>query len=1159
MKRNAVKDLQAEGIKLNIDWFSQLNKEAQVETSPKLKKILSIDTKNINSPKKPAKIWKSKTNKKNSLIKTYFGNKGGNKVIVTSPTNDWKAKQELPLEGVFKISKSMDRSTVKRRKSQFCKPETALQLEMKHKISRLKKFMNETEAKLKNNVNIRNSLAKKTGHFNIRKELEVKGKNKEKPLKVLINHRLSTIEQMVFLKTSILNGEDLSMDLVKMKVKKENTEPRNKIKIKTDLSIREKLQLTGEKNRLLLKSLNKKIKTNTFANELDKRKKLNSIRRFNRVFGKPDKKKEKKIITLQNGIKMRKVFSRKMLPSTMKESRSANQFFTGKENKIKTARSNNMASMDKNDRLLNVKKKNNIMSSLLGFNLIKDLIIPKHFLQYVSCFPKISDHFNNILTKEVMNNFTFPKQFYKEILDRQEIFELKNKVTKYLSSEKILKRRLHMAIIQGVDIAYKIKLVYKEQADFLLFLFANLSDDIEKFKQNVGKTAYKSVQENKREIEKIIRRYDEREKLFETRLRILQEKHEKEKKKGQLQDEERVLMKKLIFELQEKNEKYAETVEKLKHQKDQEFKKKISIVETNQVRSRFKNIVKKIIPGANSSKKLSFVGVAKKLREIHMKDRKRNVFDLIKEDHSETSKPYKTSRGSISRKYNRMDLHKFSQPVSRKRLLYSSDSEESVDERKRKVSIIKSMANKRKKSFFIFDPNSESSQFKYRNFQGNFCARCESKIYQKPFQRKATFFQNYAKDKNSRVSSSAQPQRIGVYLLKDIEQVSKYYTIPDGGTNTKGTQTMVQKKETSTQTNLNLVSSNFDKVLANQRAFLFFVKDYNFRKNLSYERVIDRITEMKKELAASDGNNNPSRKENTKNRLLKNQDSSIKEQELFKNIQRINSSLKVFSGRRGQKRKTLMTPNQRTFDFKEDNLHSQVSSSDDEMAANHVYLTSKTKKMKRNSTLGPELLNLRLYENRRNSRVSQVSFNTKQHNQVDPDREYKKMKFLFENFLRDHLLYDRREWISKENKMIWLAQYLISEEIKYDKLCEKQEKVVNANLILKKLLNPFERKRLKRSQSLISDKLKDFKRKDKLMMDYHPNSSLRKRSLIIIKNDKKCLEFSSYLQRYKKDLKFQIKKDLFNNSCFTNIWSAFKSHLKNKYSKGKHELKEQGE
>ena len=63
------------------------------------------------------------------------------------------------------------------------------------------------------------------------------------------------------------------------------------------------------------------------------------------------------------------------------------------------------------------------------------------------------------------------------------------------------------------------------------------------------------------------------------------------------------------------------------------------------------------------------------------------------------------------------------------------------------------------------------------------------------------------------MSSSAQPQRIGVYLLKDIEQVSKYYTIPDGGTNTKGTQTMVQKKETSTQTNLNLVRTNFDKEL----------------------------------------------------------------------------------------------------------------------------------------------------------------------------------------------------------------------------------------------------------------------------------------------------------------------------------------------------------
>lgn len=1137
MKRKVTENIRAEGVKINIDWFSKKQKTIS-KKKPSTKKPIKIDSLVIGTPNKPMHIWKSKTMTKNCLLKgaSHKDKTKLRKFVITSPTNELKRVSTSQR----KDSKSIERSLTAEFDPKLLENVSPISAEVDLKIQNLNEYISQNRNRLRTSLSMRKSL------LEWRKERPAKHsmfKSKWKP---------RTPE----LPGGVLFGSDQKGSMYNGFAGKHRSggpapnglRRGSEMEIQTEMSVRDKLELTGQKNRVLYKSIRQKVKQSTFAEELDKQKKLNATRKFKTVFAKMGTQQKKLLGHLQNGLKIRKLFSsrtRRRLQSKHSP-RGSNKENTGTRN-----------SRGKGH-LLGVPKS---PKNLWSLDSQRKLILPIDFREYTWSFQGLKRHFKHAMTREVLHNFHFAKQFYNEILDREEVWSLKDKVVNFFGCEKSLKRRLHMAVVQGADIAYKLKLVYKEQGELLSLIFEQIAEDVAGFRQNVGKTAYKLVQNNKNEINKAKERFKEREQVFETRLKLLAQKHEKEKKKGKLQDEERILMRKLIYELQEKNEKYARTVERLKNRKET-FEKKASVVESNQVRNRFKKIVRKIIPVSPPTRRFSFVGVTKKLKQFHLKSKHKpeSKTPLDKDSARDVSIQVKTERDSVTKQYDRMNLKKFSQPVSKKRMLYSSESESSAKKTKtpelsdpnRKVGVYRRGLSKGKSRFMqTLNINGLGRLDVTGSGQPGTCRQCQMRAMGQSSQRRLTQNMFGSERKERMPNHVSQPKRIGLYLLKDIEKVSKFYIVPDGGMNHKATQAGLDYREMSTQTELTLVDRIFDDIMGSQKTFTLLVKDFHFRRSISYQKVLERISVMKKQRRESRADNLgvPSAKYNGVRKSIRKMATDSLVNDVFMNLHRLKS---IHSGPRkaGPMRMTIKPPfGEHELDEEEIRSFSNFGTSSQNLVP--IKLT-KMDSLYRNMHLpvtGAYDAEQRKSEKKKLSILSKSNSQYyHRENFLNRSDDKEQIQKIFDEFLEENLLYEKKDLISRETKLIWVTQYLIQEEGKNSRLAQKNQMYRETNQMLKGMIQ-IHRKKNHRTKSLQLSREPPFGAPSEL--DATARRMQRAHSVTQKSSKSKSTQLANFVAQKRASDDSQARKHIFGKASNRGLWAALKMHLISKLNGSK--------
>lgn len=382
------------------------------------------------------------------------------------------------------------------------------------------------------------------------------------------------------------------------------------IKIKTELSMREMLQLTGERNRILKQTLtSKKSDYKTFAKELEKEKKEKKIKLFKNFLTKDEipelhlnyKNDYKKLLKKPSSNRNKENKNNRKLNLLPSKCNSARSFKIKSPKILKTCPTNTLL----------------INTPIIKFQDSKpkttnDFQFPTHFNLFISSNQHLINHFKDESTQKLLKKYKPQKKFQNKVYNRLEIESLIHDLTCFFKNEKSLHKKFNLASTIGIDLSYKLKIVFKEFGSLLSLIFSEMIYNFNFFKELVGKTNYEIIKNHQLEIIKMKSQSNKIENIGNKKLKFLEDEHQKEKLKNKFQDEERELMKKLIFELQQKDEQNLEIISQLKKKVSQATEGDFS----THIKNKFKSIVKKLIPTSPQQKKMSFCQVSKKIMNM---------------------------------------------------------------------------------------------------------------------------------------------------------------------------------------------------------------------------------------------------------------------------------------------------------------------------------------------------------------------------------------------------------------------------------------------------------------------------------------------------------------------------------------------------------------
>jgi hypothetical protein len=955
---------------------------------------------------------------------------------------------------------------------------------------------------------------------------------------------------------------------------KRQEEKENCEKIRDQMNVRERLLLTSERNFIIRKALMEKKTINSFSKELDKKKKKKMMQKFKKVFKTTlgDEKEEKKPIKLN--LFLKSAFKMKQKAQTLRFKYSMKRNKTNSSTTPKTLLSQ-----------MELKRGSTSSSKgkfLSAFSKSKQLKTQKSdlkrlywsnpkFLAFLNEHPTLRSFFENPLTINILKKFTIPHYSQHQVLNRSELTNLIWKTKNYFKCEEKYFNRIHLAFIVGVDMAFKLRLVYKEHGDLMAMLFAQLAKDFENFKILVGKSTYQTMKNQQMEIQKIKNNFQKENEIFEKRIELMRETNQQKKNNEEMIDNERILMKKLIHDLQVKNEEQLRYIQKLENNAKVGNPNK----DDNKVQNKFKRIVNKLLPNSQRQKKLSFAMVSSRIIQLKRDSNQAGGFEENKNTQDKSKYFYK--RVSTFRKFHKDDSN--DDPVS---MVTSQNFLKNTTKNMGLVSLEKSD----KKKFLI--PNCQS-QMSIKNINRRSLTNKETQNSIKRLRTRFSYKNSYDK-KDSRVkfhytknhsrcsfessNQSAQSRaldKIGPYLISDLDKVSKFYVIPDGGMKHQSVQTMAKMQSKEVQTELSLSQPVFDQIFSNRNTMIEYIKDFLLRQNLSHRQVLKRISDLKEIKKEEEPSESSSVSEDTKHIRMSIQRQHTKMRTLGRFTKMVRHS-KSGSNNINKRLSIMITPShtQKNFEMNEafQNLNKSgfnyLSSSQIRKppTSNNFLIHNFSPKNENTSYKKRQVESYNrtplLTMNSKNSVTlmgstsnNECLMSVSDFSETKEQKDIKKIcKKVLHEYIKDEIEKGKKKTRGNKQLLNLITKYLMNEEIKNEKLIEKKKKFQMIIDILKDVLSAkvvFSKDKRSKSVSLKNKKIKkpvlpreSSKFEDNILIEINQKPMMLDKSLTQVRSCPNLFNLTSLKINF---LPKNNKSNIFFNKKFQNLWVSFKNHL----------------
>lgn len=848
--------------------------------------------------------------------------------------------------------------------------------------------------------------------------------------------------------------------------------PKSKIRIRTSLGIGERLDLTSEQNKALAFKLSKKRPPTTFMDELRKQKKQKDIQKFTRIFNKENSENK---LSILRGRRFRR-----------QKSWTNNFVITSKEKNCPPR--NRKAPKITISKFLDKKvfKTEKIIKSSSNKKIYS---YPSDFLKFIKKIKILDDFFNHGFTKEIISKSGNPKLFKNCVLTREEITLMTKNLLKYFTKETNNLKRIHLAVIQMTDIAYKLRRVYRENGDLIIFLLTQIVRDLKGFKNDMTQASFKIVKSNQVEIIRMEDRFKKREQALAIQIKVLKEQVEQKSKQDELLLKENQVLKKIIKNLKSKNFNYMTRISEIKQStikasKSKE-KKEIKKTDVKESKRRFKKVIGKIIPGFANKKKLSIVNLVDKIKLLSKLQNNYNSGGQKNSFMDANMTPAKNNNLTEVQFFS----HKKTEKVSKGKSQTDSYSEISNEEGP-KISVFP-----QRKAKEIINSHKITSKMK----------PCSNSI------KKKTKMTNSLSRSNKYSDAQQQtPKMIGKYLISDIAKLSKYYLVPEDGTNNKSIQASIKTAEIQTQTYITLVNKDYDTIFKNKVTFKNFVNDYNFRQKMSHQSVIKRFSNLRREEFKKKKSMPAIQKFHAWAKQIIPRKRDDENQSDLNSVTRFKKS--VFQMMENMSDANNKKPLHKTFgNFNEINKDQKA----------------KLKNVTTNFSV----------ERKRNLKESEV-ITGNENNLVDQKDQ---IKSIFRDFLKENIL-ERSDLVTQENKLIWITKFFMNEEIKNEKLQNENKKYEAITAMLKEMFIKKSHNN-KKTKSLFLKKSHENISSPEIIDD----TILQNKKLFSTWQAKKTKQINDSYKKYIR--KAHNKKSIFKNKKYKKLWVKLHSFLKKKIQK----------
>lgn len=680
-----------------------------------------------------------------------------------------------------------------------------------------------------------------------------------------IQKELSTMEEKSNL---IFNNRRINEDEIRLTREleeyKDGFDAKHNMLIESGLGIREKLMVTGERNRALKENLRLSNPTRLIRGRIQKQKKLEDQRNFKKVFCKnlgrnfDNKKKIELYRYLKDNVLKNMTFSTPQ--KRPQNSRKKKAHSLREKKKTSTEKSASRKHKIRLQKIVSNKFKTEQVDLEQIFRSY-----PK-FLEFLEKEKQLFDHYKKAQCQGILEKAGIRRLLQNSVFQRQELVNLTHDFRNEFKREQDLQKRVNLALILGTNLSFKIKSVFKEQGNLFCLILSQLAKDFEVFRQLVGKSIREISFENKAELMNLSKRNQVDKEYYDSQLQMVREMGKKKERRFEVKEEETNLMRKLIFELEQKNEKYLRIIQDLKSKGG--FNRQ---VESKSVRAKFKNIIKKLLPGSAKVKKPSIQNVSQKLMKRHREESRQfqkyqsigNKFTVFKP--SQTS--FKTSQTIFASKMTlndnslrRMQAKNFE---SRKgEALYSEDENQSresnpnfnlLDVPEQECFTLPSFNSDTRESYLMhlqYQNNQKAFKGGVNRPRNTYSPRMRTEGVCSQCKRDASFQirrmdSRLLNKRTETIENSAALPRIGKYLLSDIEDVSKFYLLPQEPVGNKGVQVGPSTRHAQAQTDISLVDPIFDGIFLDTARLKKFISEFTIRMNFSTKDICKRIADIK--------------------------------------------------------------------------------------------------------------------------------------------------------------------------------------------------------------------------------------------------------------------------------------------------------------------------
>lgn len=942
--------------------------------------------------------------------------------------------------------------------------------------------------------------------------------------------------------------------------------------IKCELSMREKLMMTSQQNWAIRGSFPEKQPMALFVKELDRQKRRKMMKKFRQVFCKNLVKTE---ATRGPDSDRKAGLQRVKTPRVLK-----------RVPKTKSARPQIKAT--------EAAKKHSLLAQMKQFRRRPEDVEEKHqaekndikkmfwaspsLLRFLEENEAIRRLFEKPETKAILRQFPIGANGQQKVLNRSELANLAWKMEHFFKCEQQIFRRMHLGFVLGVDLAFKLKSVYKELGGLITRIFAQLAKDFTGFKKMVGKLTYQTVRQHQDEILKMRRKQEKESEICEKRIQILRAAQDKKDEHNRMKDNERDLMKKLIFELQTKSEKQLRTIQSLENR----LKCRPDSAEKGRIQDKFRSIVNRLMPKNPKSRRMSFAAVSSRIIQLNRRgDPQQKSTSVVDPRDAHQDSPlvfkrvstFKQLEGgsSIRRESNK---NKF----QLKRLSKKLFSESSIKDNNEQSKLL--IPNSRTRlSFKEVQRRSFTNQHSIRSSIWHMDTRnSERKRYLKENTRRLRSSRNQGEcdsgSNRSRSSKNAKALKIGPYLVDDLEQVSKFYLVPDGEMKHRAVQTVTPAHDKQVQTDLSLARPMFNRVFEDPKRLVNFVREFHFRRNIGHSVVLKRLLDMK-EIRSEDEDEEDSESDETRSMRIsiKRQNTKMRTLGLFTKIMRKNPTPSQHVNKRLS---IMLSPGElpRNLDILENTVHSNRSNfgylsssqirratpSTNFLANNYSPKNEPVYPRKREDSLRRSTI-LQEYSNKSITLVSSKSnhLQSLSSSDLNEDAEAQKTKKLcrkvFSDFLKEEIFRYKRDRKDYRGMLILVLKFLMCEEMKSEKLAKKNRQCKAILSLLKTISAPSSHfGKLQRSKSLGCVRAgagpKEVGRRGSSKIENNFCIEINKKPLNLgsmVKSSQSCPSLLVPVQLDPSIFKNRASTQIFFKDKFKNIWNVLKVHVEKNY------------